>query len=168
MAGVEVRRGFLPSLRHHPCGIRPSRHAPWSEQFALQIVLGFPGLSIVDLPANFHAFVKYLSAGLQSLVRDFIAKACHWLILWLLVGASLRARRLHAGHSSSCIVLMRRAKTLICFRNFREIVSAHEFDSIGEEMKKQEVQKFGEDGSASVAEVEQTIGIADLNSSPQG
>ena len=50
------------------------------------------------------------------------------------------------GISSSCIALMRRAKTLICFRNFREIVSAHEFVSIGEEMEKQEVQKFGEDG----------------------
>ena len=83
VARVEVRRGLLLSLRHHPCGIRLSQHAPWSEQFALQIVLGFPGLSIVDLPTNFHAFVKYLSAGLQLLVRDFIAMACHWLILWL-------------------------------------------------------------------------------------
>jgi hypothetical protein len=84
VAGVEVRRGLLLSLRHHPCGIRLSRHTPWSEQFALQIVLGFPGSSIVDLPANFHAFVEYLSAGLQFLVRDFIAMACHWLILRLL------------------------------------------------------------------------------------
>jgi hypothetical protein len=84
VAGVEVRRGLLLSLRHHPCGIRLSRHTPWSEQFALQIVLGFPGLPIVDLRANFHAFVKYLSAGLQFPVRAFIAMACHWLILWLL------------------------------------------------------------------------------------
>jgi len=86
VAGIEVRRGLLLSLRHHPCGIRLSRHAPWSEQFALQIVLGFPGLSIVDLPTNFHAFVKHLSTGLQFLVRHFIAMACHWLILWLLGG----------------------------------------------------------------------------------
>ena len=52
------------------------------------------------------------------------------------------------------------------FPKLREVVSAHEFASIGEDMEKQEVQKFGEDGfekmAARVAEIERTIGIADL------
>jgi hemerythrin-like domain-containing protein len=59
------------------------------------------------------------------------------------------------------------------FPRLREIVSAHEFDSIGEDMEKQEVQKFGEDGfekmTARVAEIERTVGIADLKQfTPQG
>jgi hemerythrin-like domain-containing protein len=59
------------------------------------------------------------------------------------------------------------------FPKLREIVSAHEFASIGEDMEKQEVQKFGEDGFekmvARVAEIERTIGIADLRQfTPQG
>lgn len=53
------------------------------------------------------------------------------------------------------------------FPKLREVVSAHEFDSIGEEMEKQEKQKFGDDGFekmvAHVAELEKAIGIADLN-----
>ncbi len=52
------------------------------------------------------------------------------------------------------------------FPTLRDIVSAHEFDAIGEDMEKQEQQKFGEDGfekmAAHVAQIETRIGIADL------
>lgn len=52
------------------------------------------------------------------------------------------------------------------FPKLREVVSSHEFDSIAEDMEKQEKQKFGEDGfekmAAQVAEIEKSIGIADL------
>jgi hemerythrin-like domain-containing protein len=52
------------------------------------------------------------------------------------------------------------------FPKLRDIVSGHEFDSIGEDMEKQEIQKFGEDGfekmAAHVAQIEQAIGIGDL------
>jgi hemerythrin-like domain-containing protein len=52
------------------------------------------------------------------------------------------------------------------FPKLRSIVSAHEVSSIGEEMEKQEKQKFGDDGFekavARVAELEKSIGIADL------
>jgi hemerythrin-like domain-containing protein len=52
------------------------------------------------------------------------------------------------------------------FPKLREIVSAHEFDSIGEDMEKQEKEKFGDDGfekmAARVAQLEQMVGIADL------
>ena len=55
----------------------------------------------------------------------------------------------------------------VLFPKLREIVSGHEFDSIGEDMEKQEQQKFGQDGfekmAAHVAEIEKRIGIADLN-----
>jgi hemerythrin-like domain-containing protein len=52
------------------------------------------------------------------------------------------------------------------FPKLRSIVSAHEFDAIGEDMEKQEKQKFGDDGFekvvAQVAELERSIGIDDL------
>jgi hemerythrin-like domain-containing protein len=52
------------------------------------------------------------------------------------------------------------------FPKLRSIVSAHEFDVIGEDMEKQEKQKFGDDGFekvvAHVAELERRIGIDDL------
>ncbi|MCK9916301.1 hemerythrin domain-containing protein [Microbacteriaceae bacterium K1510] len=52
------------------------------------------------------------------------------------------------------------------FPMLREIVSANEFDAIGEDMEKQEIQKFGQDGFekmvAHVADIEKSIGIADL------
>jgi hemerythrin-like domain-containing protein len=52
------------------------------------------------------------------------------------------------------------------FPKLRDLVSAHEFDAMGEDMEKQEIQKFGEDGfekmAAHVAEIERTVGIADL------
>jgi len=59
------------------------------------------------------------------------------------------------------------------FPKLRQIVSAHEFDAIGEDMEKREIQKFGEDGfekmAARVADIERTIGIADLRQfTPQG
>jgi hemerythrin-like domain-containing protein len=52
------------------------------------------------------------------------------------------------------------------FPALRKIVSAREFDAIGEDMEKQERRHFGEDGFektvAHVAELEKTIGIDDL------
>lgn len=59
------------------------------------------------------------------------------------------------------------------FPKLREIVSAHEFDAMGDDMEEQEKQKFGEDGfekmAAQVAEIEQAIGIADLKQfTPKG
>jgi hemerythrin-like domain-containing protein len=52
------------------------------------------------------------------------------------------------------------------FPALRKIVSAHEFDAIGEDMEKQEHRHFGEDGFektvAQVAGLERTIGINDL------
>jgi hemerythrin-like domain-containing protein len=53
------------------------------------------------------------------------------------------------------------------FPQLRNVVSGNEYDSIAEEMEKQEHQKFGEDGfekmTAHVAEIERRIGINDLN-----
>ncbi len=53
------------------------------------------------------------------------------------------------------------------FPQLRSILSAHEFDVIGEDMEKQEKQKFGDDGfekmAAHVAEIEKSIGIDDLS-----
>lgn len=52
------------------------------------------------------------------------------------------------------------------FPKLREIVSAHEFDAMGDDMEEQEKQKFGDDGFekmvAHVAELERAIGIVDL------
>jgi hemerythrin-like domain-containing protein len=52
------------------------------------------------------------------------------------------------------------------FPKLRSIVSAHEFDAIGEDMEKQEHQHFGEDGfektAAHIAELEKAVGINDL------
>jgi hypothetical protein len=51
------------------------------------------------------------------------------------------------------------------FPKLREVVSAHEFDAIGEDMEKQEKQKFGDDSfemAAHVADLEKLVGIADL------
>jgi hemerythrin-like domain-containing protein len=55
----------------------------------------------------------------------------------------------------------------VLFPKLRSIVSAHEFDAIGEEMEKQEHQHFGEDGFektvAHVTELEKIVGIDDLS-----
>lgn len=52
------------------------------------------------------------------------------------------------------------------FPKLRLVVSAHEFDAIGEDMEKQEKQKFGDDGFekmvAHVADLEKLVGIDDL------
>jgi hemerythrin-like domain-containing protein len=54
----------------------------------------------------------------------------------------------------------------VLFPKLREIVSGHEFDTIGEEMEKREQQHFGEDGFekavAQVTEIENKIGLYDL------
>jgi hemerythrin-like domain-containing protein len=54
----------------------------------------------------------------------------------------------------------------VLFPKLRDIVSGHEFDTIGEEMEKREHQHFGEDGFekavAQVAEIEKKIGLHDL------
>jgi hemerythrin-like domain-containing protein len=53
------------------------------------------------------------------------------------------------------------------FPQLRSIVSAHEFDAIGDDMEKQEKEKFGDDGfekmAAHVADIEKPIGIDDLS-----
>jgi len=61
----------------------------------------------------------------------------------------------------------------VLFPRLRSIVSAHEFDAIGEEMEKQEHQHFGEDGfektAAHISELEKVIGIDDLRQfTPRG
>ncbi|HEY2859509.1 MAG TPA: hemerythrin domain-containing protein [Terracidiphilus sp.] len=54
----------------------------------------------------------------------------------------------------------------VLFPKLRSIVSAHEFDAIGEDMEKQEHQHFGEDGfekaAAHVSRLEKAVGIDDL------
>jgi hemerythrin-like domain-containing protein len=54
----------------------------------------------------------------------------------------------------------------VLFPAFRGIVSAHEFDSLGEDFEKKEDQLFGEDGFFKVvdrvAEIEKKLGIYDL------
>ncbi len=54
----------------------------------------------------------------------------------------------------------------VLFPKLKDVVSSHEYDAIGEDMEKQEQQKFGEDGfekmAAHVGELERKIGIADL------
>src|SRR5213076_2413633 len=58
-----------------------------------------------------------------------------------------------------------REDTILCSA-FRGIVSAHEFDSLGEDFEKKEDELFGEDGFFKVvdhvAEIEKKLGIYDL------
>jgi hypothetical protein len=63
VSGVKIRRCLLLALRHHFCGIRLSRYSPRSELFSLNVILGLPWPSVVDLPANLHAFIVDLPAG---------------------------------------------------------------------------------------------------------
>lgn len=55
----------------------------------------------------------------------------------------------------------------ILFPAFKEVVSRHEYDSLGEDFEKKEHEKFGEGGFDKmvdkVAEIEKQIGIYDLN-----
>jgi hypothetical protein len=69
MTRIEIRRRFLPALRDHFGRIRFTRHAPRPELFSLHVVFGLPRLPVIDLPANFDAFVVDLSAGFQVRVR---------------------------------------------------------------------------------------------------
>jgi hemerythrin-like domain-containing protein len=54
----------------------------------------------------------------------------------------------------------------VLFPAFRSIVSAHEFDSLGEDFEKKEDELFGDDGFEKmvdkVAEIEKKLGIYDL------
>lgn len=54
----------------------------------------------------------------------------------------------------------------VLFPAFRGIVSAHEFDSLGEDFEKKEDELFGDDGFgkmvAKVAQIEKKLGIYDL------
>ena len=54
----------------------------------------------------------------------------------------------------------------VLFPAFRKLVSAHEYDALGEDFEKKEHELFGEDGFASmvdkVAEIEKRLGIYDL------
>jgi hypothetical protein len=63
MAGIEIARRLLLSLRHHPGRIRAAWHAPRAEQLALLIVFGLAGPAIIDLPANPHVLVMDLATG---------------------------------------------------------------------------------------------------------
>src|SRR3954468_1839508 len=71
VAGIEIRRRFLPALRDHFRWIRFTRHAPRPELFPLHIVFRLPRLSVVELPADFDALVIDLPAGFQSRVGAF-------------------------------------------------------------------------------------------------
>jgi hemerythrin-like domain-containing protein len=55
----------------------------------------------------------------------------------------------------------------VLFPHFREIVSAHEFDSLGESFEKKEDELFGEDGFFKVvdrvAQIEKNLGIYELS-----
>jgi hemerythrin-like domain-containing protein len=61
----------------------------------------------------------------------------------------------------------------VLFPKLRSIVSAYEFDAIGEDMERQEHQHFGEDGfektAAHISELEKVVGIDDLRQfTPRG
>jgi hypothetical protein len=53
------------------------------------------------------------------------------------------------------------------FPKLQELVSAHEYDAMGEQFEKEEHRLFGEDGfekmADRVAQLERAIGIYDLN-----
>lgn len=55
----------------------------------------------------------------------------------------------------------------VLFPAFRTLVSAHEYDSLGEEFERNEEKRFGKDGFATivgrVAEIEKTLGIYELS-----
>jgi len=55
----------------------------------------------------------------------------------------------------------------ILFPAFKEVVSRHEYDALGEDFEKKEHEKFGDNGFVTmvdrVAEIEKQIGIYDLN-----
>jgi hemerythrin-like domain-containing protein len=90
--------------------------------------------------------------------------------------ASVAQVRSDAAAKQNCISAMQAFVTMyrphaaredtVLFPKLREIVSAHEFDAIGDEMEKREHQNFGEDGFekavAQVTEIEKKIGLYDL------
>jgi hemerythrin-like domain-containing protein len=90
--------------------------------------------------------------------------------------ASVAQVRSDAAAKRNCISAMQAFVTMyrphaahedtVLFPKLREIVSAHEFDAIGDEMEKREHEHFGEDGFekavAQVAQIEKKIGLYDL------
>ena len=72
---------------------------------------------------------------------------------------------IRCASSSACNPHEAREDTVL-FPAFRGIVSAHEFDSLGEDFEKKEDELFGEDGFFKVvdrvAETEKKLGLYDL------
>jgi hypothetical protein len=64
MSGIKFRRRLFPALGDHFCWIRLSRHSPRSELFSLDVILGLPWQSVVNLPANLDALVVNLPTRL--------------------------------------------------------------------------------------------------------
>ena len=86
MAGIKFRRRLFPALGDHFCRIRLSRYSPRPELLSLHVVLGLPRLPVINLPANFYAFIIDLPAGFRFLAEKLIWLFFHLLILWRFIG----------------------------------------------------------------------------------
>jgi hemerythrin-like domain-containing protein len=93
----------------------------------------------------------------------------------VLAGAVPAALRDHAGRQKVAAALQafnrmygphEAREDTVLFPAFRDVVSVHEFDSLGEEFEKKENQLFGEDGFEKVVDrvagIEKRLGIYDL------
>ena len=79
------------------------------------------------------------------------------------------ARRKTIGAMQAFITMYRphaAREDTVLFPALRSIVSAHEFDAMGDDMEDQEKKHLGDDGfektAAHIAELERQVGIADL------
>ncbi len=77
MAGIEIWGRLLLALWDHFCRIWLSRYSPRPELLSLHLVLGLSGLAIINLPANFYAFVIDLPTGFPLLAKGLIWSLCH-------------------------------------------------------------------------------------------
>jgi hypothetical protein len=77
MAGIEVARSFLPSLRHHPGRIGLTGNASRAELFPLLVVFGLSRSPVVDLWAQLPIFFIDLPTVFRCSAGARILSLCH-------------------------------------------------------------------------------------------
>ena len=97
VAGIKIAGCLLPSLRHHFCRIRLSRHTSRAELLPLLVVLGLSWLTIVHLRADPDTFLVDLATGLQLPGGGFGGLVSHILVL---PASAIGLKSLSAGHRS--------------------------------------------------------------------
>lgn len=100
------------------------------------------GRRLTDSTQHLATTARSIDTALRAQLRDVIAPF-------------IRMYRPHAAREDT-----------VLFPAMRQVVSAHEYDALGEEFEKREHQLFGEDGFEriveEVAQLERQLGIADL------